>query len=390
MPTVPLSATIAFPTRYLIGAGRRAELAREAAALGMKRALLVTDAGVAALPWFEPMAAAAREAGLWLTSFDGIRSNPVEANVREGVESFRAGGCDGVVMVGGGSVMDAGKAIALLSGHDGAALDYEFRGKKTRPIEAGKVAPMIALPTTAGSGSELSGGALVTATRARGQRPRLHPALLPGCVIADPETTLALPARLTAATGMDALTHALEAYCVPGYNPMCDAIALEALRLIRVYLPVVHRRPDDLEARTQVMMAASMAAVAFSKGLGLCHAMAHPLGAVTDIHHGLANGILLPHVLEHNRVSVAAIMPRLARILALYGHGFDAVHEWLLELRAELGIPHTLAEAGVARDGLIAELAPRAMNERIYLATNPAPVTEADIEAIYRRAGAEA
>jgi alcohol dehydrogenase class IV len=388
MPTAPLSTTLAFPTRYLIGAGRRAELAREATALGIRSALLVTDAGVAALPWFEPLCAAAREAGLTLHLYAEVRSNPVAANVRSGVEAYRAGGADGVIMVGGGSVMDTGKAIALMTGHDGDALDYEFRGGKTRPITAGDVAPMLALPTTAGSGSELSAGAVVTDTEAGVKRTLLHPALLPDCVIADPETTVALPPRLTAATGMDALTHALEAYCVPGYNPMCDAIALDALRLLRVYLPVAYQRPDHLEARTQVMMAASMAAVAFSKGLGLCHAMAHPLGAVTDLHHGLANGILLPYVLEHNRVQIAAGMPRVARALALYGHGFDAVHEWLLELRAELGIPHTLAEAGVARDGLASELAPRAMGERLYLATTPAPVTEAEVQALYERAGA--
>lgn len=374
--------------RYRLGCGRRAELAREAQALGMIRPLLVADPGVAALPWFEPMLEAARAGGLTPTVFDGVRSNPVLDNVHAGLAAYRQDEHDGLVLVGGGSAMDTGKAIALAVGHDAPLFEYEFLlGRRFKNIRADSVPPMLAIPTTAGSGSEMSAGAVVTDTEAGVKRTLLHPSLTPGTVIADPELTFALPPRLTAGTGMDALTHAFEAYCAPGYNPIADGVALEAMRLIGTHLPRAMREPNDADARTQMMMAASMAAVAFQKGLGLVHAMAHPLGAVTDIHHGLANAILLPYVAHFNRAAIAERMELLARYLGTPEPGLAGVMGWILSLRAEVGIPHALSEVpGIAIEGLAETLAPKAAAERAYLMTNPTRCSEDEIRAVYEAA----
>lgn len=381
---MPPKANFSFPTRYRLGCGRRAELAKEAAAAGIARPLLVTDAGVSALPWFEDMCAAARGADLPLAVYDGVKSNPVEANVTDGLTAYRAGDCDGVVLVGGGSAMDTGKAIALLAGHEGSIFDYEFgAGARFKAIDANAIAPLIAVPTTAGSGSELSTAAVITDVEAGVKRTLLHNRFLPASVIADPETTYGLPAHLTAATGMDAFTHCFEAFCAPGYHPMADGIALEGMRLLGEYLPIACAEPENAEARTHVMTAASMGAVAFSKGLGLVHAMVHPLGALTDIHHGLGNAIVLPYVMVHNRDAIAERVQLLARHLGA-GDGFDGVLAYVLALRERIGIPHALkGSAGIEDIGLAGDLAARCMAERIYLATNPAAVDEAAAKAIY-------
>ena len=385
---MPLHANFSFPTRYRLGCGRRAELAKEAKSAGIDNALVVTDKGVAALPWFGAMCAQAIEAGLALHVYDDVKSNPIETNVVDGLTAYRDHGCDGLVLVGGGSAMDTGKAIALLSGHSGRIFDYEFgAGPKFREIRADKIAPIIALPTTAGSGSELSTAAVVTDTDAGAKRTLLHAKFLPESVIADPETTYGLPSHLTAATGMDAFTHCFEAYCAPSYHPMADGIALEGMRLLGEHLAVACAEPDNAAARTNVMMAASMGAVAFQKGLGLVHAMVHPLGAVTDIHHGLGNAIMLPYVMVHNRDKIADKMKLVARYLGAGDGGFDAVLAWVVALRAELGIPHALeGVSGIAGTGLAGDLAKRCMGERLYILTNPAPVDEAAAEQIYLRA----
>ena len=380
--TSTLRANIAFPTRYRFGWGRRAELGAEAKAAGIGTALIVTDPGVAAQPWFGELA------GLG-TVFAAVSTNPTEAEVLAGVAGYRDGGCDGVIAIGGGSPMDAAKVIALVAGHadvpaePGVAAAFALGGARARSIRAERIAPLVAMPTTSGTGSEVSTGAVVTDHAAKVKRTVLHPALMPRAVVADPEVTVAMPAPVTAATGLDALTHAIEAACAPGYHPMCDAIALEAIRMIVRELPRAVARPDDPEARSHLMMAASMAAVAFQKGLGLVHAMAHPLGAASDVHHGLANAVLLPHVLEANRPAIAAPCARIAAALERDpgGDPVDAVIAAVRELEAVIGLPATLPDLGAD----VAELTRLALAERLYLATNPREVGAAEVAGIYER-----
>lgn len=384
-----LEANIAFPTRYRFGWGRRAELVAEAKAAGVRRALVVTDRGVAAQPWASGLLDALR-GELGATVVDACSSNPTEAEVLAGVAAYRAGGCDGVVAIGGGSPLDLAKVIALVAGHDDAAVApgvvaaFAVGGARARAIQGERIAPLVAMPTTSGTGSELSTGAVITDHAARVKRTVLHPRLLPRAVVADPEVTVGLPAPVTAATGLDALTHAIEALCAPGYHPMCDAIALETIRLVDRHLPRAISTPDDVEARSHLMMAASMAAVAFQKGLGLVHAMAHPLGATSNVHHGLANAVLLPLVLDANRAAIAE--PARRAVAAFEGNAgadpVDALIDEVTWLERAIGLPATVPAPDVSVD----DLAALALAERLYLATNPRKVTADEIAAIYRRA----
>lgn len=381
------SGSINFSVGYRIGCGRRAKLAREAASVKIKSALVVTDPGVAGLPWFQPMLEEAAAAGLELSVFSDVRGNPVLANVEAGVKQYRDNKHDGVILVGGGSPMDVGKAIALWSGHEGHLFDYEFLDNKWRNIQPKKVPPMLAVPTTSGTGSEVSPGAVISDKDAGIKRTLLHPVLTPKSVVADPELTFALPRTLTATTGMDALTHCFEAYCARGYNPVAEGIALEGMRLINEHLAVCCRDPENAASRTQMMMAAAMGAIAFQKGLGLVHAMTHPLGAVTDIHHGLGNAILLPYIARYNREAIEPKMDLLARYLGLDAGGFDGVLKWLLDIRKELEIPHALRGInGIDDVGLAAELAPKALAETAYVMPNPRGADEAAIKELYVQA----
>ncbi len=394
-------ASISFPTRYRLGWGRRVELAAELAAAGVTRALVVTDPVVAALPWFAPTleAAGAVVAGV----VRELSTNPTEDEVLAALARYRALGADGVCAIGGGAAMDAGKAVALCAAvtapvaggapeaaAPGLIARLAFGGPRARTLPA--AAPVVAVPTTAGTGSELSTGAVITDPATGTKRTLLHSSLLPRAVIADPETTVGLPPAITAATGLDALTHAVEALCAPGYHPMCDAIAVETVALIDAWLPRAVAAPDDAWARTHLLHAAGMAAVAFQKGLGLCHAMAHPLGARTGLHHGLANAVLLPHVLELNRAAIAGPCARLVARLGLpragavvaAGDPVDLVLAWLRALTAAVGLP-PVAPVAVAPDDVPALVA-GCRGETLYLATSPRAVTDAELARAYRAA----
>ena len=388
-------ANIAFPTRYRLGWGRRSELAGELRVAGVARALVVTDAGVEATPWFAPTVAAASAAVVG--TYAAISTNPTEDEVLAGLARYRELGADGVVAIGGGAAMDAAKAIALFAHVGGGAAGdlaaLAYGGTRARSVSG--AAPIVALPTTAGTGSELSTGAVVKEGVTGQKRTLLHPALMPQAVIADPETTVGLPAHVTAATGLDALTHAIEALCAPGYHPMCDAIALEAVAMVMGQLGQAVRGPDDALARTDLLHASSMAAVAFQKGLGLAHAMAHPLGAELGVHHGLANAVLLPIVLEVNGDAAAPACARLAARLGLGGGDpVMAVADAVRALCREVGLPATVPLAAVVEDAdsaatidaLANRLAALALGETLFLATNPRKVAGDEIAAAYRRA----
>ncbi|SNS69565.1 iron-containing alcohol dehydrogenase [Pseudomonas segetis] len=336
-----------YPTAMRVGVGRIAELAQACSSLGMQAPLIVTDPGLAALPMIEAARAQCRDSGLNVGVFSAIKGNPTGDNVMAGVAAFKAGGHDGVIAFGGGSALDAGKAIALMVGQDRPLWDFEDIGDNCNRVNVAGMAPVVAVPTTAGTGSEVGRASVITDAEAHIKRIIFHARMLPAVVILDPELTLGLPARITAATGMDALSHNLEAYCSPLFHPMAEGIALEGMRLVQQFLPRAVAHGDDVEARLQMLVASSMGATAFQRGLGAMHALAHPLGALYDAHHGLLNAVLMPYVLQANKAQIAPQMEKLARYLDLPGQGFNGVLDWVLALREELGIPHSLVEIGI-------------------------------------------
>ena len=338
-----LKANWNYPTTVWAGPGRIAELGAACARLGIKRPLLVTDEGLRDAPMVRAALALVPGTGL----FAGVRGNPVAANIEAGLAAYRAGGHDGVIAFGGGSALDAGKVIAFMSGQTRPLWDFEDVGDWWTRANAAGIAPVIAVPTTAGTGSEVGRAGVVINEATHQKKIIFHPKMMPGLVISDPELTVGLPPGVTAATGIDAFVHCFEAYCAPGFHPLADGIALEGMRLIQEYLPRACENGTDIEARSRMLAAASMGATAFQKGLGGVHAIAHPVGAFFNTHHGLTNAVILPYLIVHNRPAIEAQLAVIARVLDLKGEPFAAVFDWVLEFRRRLKIPHTLAEIGV-------------------------------------------
>jgi len=341
-----LSVRWTYPTTIHVGAGKAADLPRHAAAIGLTRPLVVTDKGLAGLPMITTALERLRAAGLQAALFSGVQGNPTDANLAAGIEAFRAGNHDGVIVIGGGSAMDVGKLVALMEGQTIPVWDLEDIGDWWTRANAEAIHPILAVPTTAGTGSEVGRAAVLTNTSDHTKKIIFHPKMLPALVIGDPELATGLPPALTAATGMDAFTHSFETYCVESFHPMADGIALESMRLIRDWLPRAVRDGRNVEARAHMFAAAMMGGVAFQKGLGAVHSLAHPLGALYDIQHGLANGVILPYVVAFNRPAIEKKVAVVAHMLEIDG-GFDGFLDWLLAFRRELGIPHTLADLGV-------------------------------------------
>ena len=370
-----------FPTAIRFGAGRLAELAAVCRSVGMARPLLVTDPGLIKVSVAEEAVRVVEGDGLPTGVFSDVQSNPVGRNVADGVAAFRAGGHDGVIALGGGSVIDVAKIIALVARQEGVLWEYE---DDWRQIPSGTIAPVVAVPTTAGTGSEVGRAAVITRADTQVKAIILHPGLMPRAVIADPMLTLGLPPKLTAATGMDALAHSLEALCAPFHHPMADGIALEGMRLVHAWLPEAVRDGANLDARAHMMAAATMGAVAFQKGLGAIHALSHPVGAVYNTHHGLTNAVFMPYVLAFNRPAIAGKMEHLARYLGLPDPGFDAVLHWILDLRRALDISPTLRDLGVP-DDRFEDLAAMAAADPCA-PENPVPVGEAELRRLYEDA----
>ena len=287
-----------------------------------------------------------------------IQPNPIEANVLSGVEVFRENRRDGVIAVGGGSALDAGKVIAFMVGQERPMWDFEDIGDWWRRANPAGIEPVVAVPTTAGTGSEVGRAGVITHTESQTKKVIFHPRMLPVCVIADPLLTISLPPGMTAGTGMDALAHCLEAYCSLAYHPMSQGIAVEGIRLVRENLEVAFRDGTDVRARANMMTAAAMGAVAFQKGLGAIHALSHPVGALYGTHHGRTNAVLMPYVLQFNRGAIEQRIDRLSGYLGLEG-GFDGFLDYVLGLRERIQIPHTLEGLGVdrARFDLMTEMA---------------------------------
>ena len=373
-----------YPTAIKFGAGRIAELPCVLKAAGMSRPLLVTDPGLARLPMVTEAVCANAAAGLPTYVFSDIKSNPVERNVTDGLAVFRAGRHDGVIAFGGGSALDAGKAIAFMSGQSRPLWDFEDIGDNWLRADPLGIAPTVAVPTTAGTGSEVGRVSVVGDEALHKKRLIFHPRILPVAVISDPALTLGLPAPITAATGMDALAHALEAYCVDAYHPIADGVALEAMRLVKESLPAAVHDGGDLAARANMMAAATMGATAFQKGLGAIHSLSHPVGANYDLHHGLLNAVFMPYVLLFNRAVLGEKMTRLARFLDLPKPGFEGVLDWVLELRRVIGIPHRLSELGVD-DGRLDQLVADAVADPTA-PTNPVPLDAAGARRLFHQA----
>jgi len=336
-----------YPSAIRVGKGRIQELPDICKQLTMNAPLLITDPGLAALPLIQTVIDHCQEAGLRCGIFSAIQGNPTGQNVSDGVAAYRSDNHDGVIALGGGSALDAGKAVALMVGQNRPLWDFEDRGDNWLRVNEAGIAAVIAVPTTAGTGSEVGRASVITDTEQQVKKIIFHPKMMPARVILDPELTVSLPAKITAATGMDALSHNLEAYCAPFYHPMADGIAMEGIRLVKDYLPHAFADGQDLEARTQMLTASLMGATAFQKGLGGMHAIAHSLGAVYDAHHGLLNAILMPYILNANRAAIESRIERLSCFLSLEKTTFDGFLSWILALRSQLGIPHSLSDIGI-------------------------------------------
>lgn len=373
-----------FPTGIVAGEGTIVQLPGCCRELGMSRPLLVTDPGLALLPMVEEALCDCRIAGVEAGLFSNIKSNPGSRNVADGVSAFAAGGHDGIIAFGGGSAIDAAKAIALMVGQQRPLWDFVDLGDNWRRANAAGIATIIAVPTTAGTGSEVGRAALITDEEAQIKRIIFHPSLLPARVILDPALTVGLPPGITAATGMDALSHNLEALCSPLYHPMAEGIAVEGIRLVSENLCPAVANGSDLSARMHMITASAMGATAFQKGLGAMHALAHPLGALYDAHHGLLNAVLMPYVLLANRSAVGDKLERAARYMNVQNPGFDSFLGWVLQLRETIAIPHTLREIGI--DDSQRELVGQMAVADPTAATNPIPLNALEYAELFSRA----
>jgi hypothetical protein len=375
-------ARFAFPTAIQFGPGVRREAAALLTAAGVRRPLLVVDRGLAALPPTAELEAALRSAGLALARFDGVQGNPGAQQVEAGVAVFKSHQADAIVGFGGGAALDVAKAIALMAVHPGSVLEYAWDHPSVRPISH-PLPYLLALPTTSGTGSEVGRSAVISDEATHVKKIIFSPALLAKAVLADPELTLGLPAGVTAATGMDALTHNVESYLSPAYHPLCDGIALEGARIAARSLPLAVKNGADLAARSDLMMASLMGGIAFQKDLGAVHSCAHALSAVADLHHGLANGIMIDWVMRFNLDANPVKLAELARVCGAGTSGKDFV-AWLTALKAQIGLPARLSAVGVKAEQ-IPTLVQIAFADPCHQ-TNPKPCMRDDFTALFQAA----
>lgn len=381
----------AFPTAIHFGAGARGLVAGHLRDKGIERPLLVTDRGIAPLPMLASFVAGLT--GLDVAVYSEIWGNPVKSQVENGVKAFQSHHADAVIGLGGGAALDVAKAIALMAVHPGDVLEYAWDHPRVRAIER-ELPYFIAVPTTAGTGSEVGRSSVISDDATHIKKIIFSPSLLARAVFADPELTVDLPPAITAATGMDALTHNVESYLSPAYHPLCDGIALEGARIAARSLRVAVREPRNLQARSDMLMSSMMGAIAFQKDLGAVHSCAHALATVADLHHGLANGIMIDHVMRFNLKSATAKMAELAHVVgagvpgALPEASAESFIDWLTSLKRDLGIPATLSEHASKRPVTkadIAALADIAIDD-ICHQTNPRKCTREDFEHIFAEA----
>ncbi len=375
IPTVNWS----YPTAVRFGAGRIRELADVCKAAGIKRPLLVTDRGLASMPITQNALDILEAAGLGRALFADVDPNPNEANLDAGVAAYKAGGHDGVVAFGGGSGLDLGKTIAFMSGQTRPVWDFEDIGDWWTRADAKGIAPIIAVPTTAGTGSEVGRAGVITNSRTHEKKIIFHPKMLAAFVICDPELTVGMPKFITAGTGLDALAHCVEAYSSPFYHPMSQGIALEGMRLVKENLPRAYADGRDLEARANMMSAAAMGAVAFQKGLGAIHALSHPVGAVFHTHHGTTNAVFMPAVLKLNADVIRERFDRAAAYLGISG-GFDGFCAFVDDFNDSFAIPKKLSGLGV-KDANVEALVEAALRDP-SAGGNPVTMTPENTRAV--------
>ena len=364
-----------YPNTVWFGNGRIKDLPKACKILDIKKPLFVTDKDLAKTKMVEETLEINTRANLPTVVFSGLKGNPLGSSVKKGVDAFKSGNHDGVIAFGGGSSLDVGKSIVLQAAlnrplwdcADGGSFwienDYVESMVKNRITNPDNVKPFIAVPTTAGTGSETSRAAAIINDKTKVKKIIFHPRMLPTLTILDPELTVGMPAFLTAATGMDAFAHNLEAYCAPGYHPMADGIALEGMSLIKKWLSVAVNEGENLEARGHMMASSSMGATAFQKGLGAIHSLSHPVNSLFNVHHGLSNGIFMPYVLTFNRPTIENKIAKLSEYLDLKEASFNSFVDWVLELREQIKIPHKIIDSAKITDQDIVKMSPMALDD---------------------------
>ena len=372
-----------YPTTMWVGENRIKDLGSACKKLNINKPLLVTDKGLAKSKIIEEAVTLLKKENLAVVVFSNVVGNPTGSNVEEGVEFYKKNNCDGVIAFGGGSGLDVGKAIAFMSGQTLSIWEFEDIGDNWSKANSDAIAPIIAVPTTAGTGSETGRASVILNEKTGEKKIIFHPKFLPSIVILDPVLTLDLPPKITAATGMDALAHCLEAYCAPGFHPMADGIALEGMRLINKWLLKAVKNGKDLEARMNMLTAASMGSTAFQKGLGAIHSLSHPVNALNNVHHGLSNAIFMPYVLTFNRKEIEQRIIKLCEYLDLKDISFDGFLNWVLGLRKELNIPHKLSEVIDEKDFDIERLSKMALADP-STGGNPKKLTVDDMKTMYQ------
>ena len=372
-----------YPTTMWVGENRINDIAQACNNLGITRPLLVTDKGLAQTEILKKTLSILNNNNLSVELYANVVGNPTGTNVTEGVNYFNKNNCDGVIAFGGGSGLDVGKAIAFMSAQNLPLWDFEDVGDNWTKANSEKIAPIIAVPTTAGTGSETGRASVILNEETGVKNIIFHPKFLPSIVILDPILTLGLPAKITAATGMDALAHNLEAYCAPGYHPMADGIALEGMRLINEWLLEAVNNGSNIEARQNMLTAASMGSTAFQKGLGAIHSLSHPVNALNNVHHGLSNAIFMPYVLTFNKDVIEQKIIKICDYLELKDRSFIGFVNWVLDLRKKLEIPHKLSEVISEKEFDLDRLSKMALLDP-STAGNPKKLTENDMKIMYQ------
>ncbi|WP_440939337.1 iron-containing alcohol dehydrogenase [Candidatus Pelagibacter sp.] len=372
-----------YPTSMWVGENRIKDLSIACKNLNIKKPLLVTDKGLGQSTIVKDVLSHLKSNNLSAELFHDVIGNPTGKNVSDGVKHYKEKNCDGVIAFGGGSGLDVGKAIAFMIGQTLSLWDFEDVGDNWTKADSNKVAPIIAVPTTAGTGSETGRASVILNEELGVKKIIFHPKFLPSIVILDPILTKDLPKKMTAATGMDALAHNLEAFCAPGYHPMADGIALEGMKLIFKWLPEAYKNGSNLEARMNMLTAASMGSTAFQKGLGAIHSLSHPVNALNNLHHGLSNAIFMPYVLTFNRDVIESKVAKISEYLELKDKSFDGFLKWILDLREKFEIPHTLSSVINEKDLQIDRLSKMALEDPSTNG-NPKKLSIEDMKIMYQ------